>query len=81
VRIITAWQHRPPLFTVKGFKKCCVSNALDGTDDGMFWDDREEDGNVRSECQPLCGISISALEVEIHCHYRRNNFMLHSIHI
>ena len=32
-------------------------------------------------CQPLYGISISALEVEIHCHYRKNNFMLHRIHI
>jgi hypothetical protein len=47
--IITVWQHNPPQVTVKGFKKCCVSNALDGTDDGMFWNEREEDGNVRSE--------------------------------
>jgi hypothetical protein len=48
VRIVTAWQHNPPQVTVKGFKKCCECNALDGTDDGMFWNDREEDGNVRS---------------------------------
>ena len=37
--------------TVKGCKKCCVSSALGGTDDGIFWNDREEDGNVRSECE------------------------------
>ena len=37
--------------TVKGFKKCCVSMAVDGTDDVMLWNDREEDGNVRSECE------------------------------
>jgi hypothetical protein len=36
VRIITAWHHNPPQVTVKGFKKCCLSNALDGTDDGIF---------------------------------------------
>jgi len=33
--------------TVKGFKKCCISNAVDETDDDMLWDGREEDGNVR----------------------------------
>ena len=27
-----------------------MSNAVDETDDGMLWNDREEDGNVRSEC-------------------------------
>jgi hypothetical protein len=36
--------------TVKGFKKCCISNAVDGTDD-MFWNGSEEDGDVRSECE------------------------------
>jgi hypothetical protein len=27
----------------EGFKKCCISNAMDGTDD-KFWNDSEEDG-------------------------------------
>ena len=31
---------------MKGFKKCCISNAMDGTDE-MLWND-SEDGNVRS---------------------------------
>jgi hypothetical protein len=35
--------------TVKGFKKCCISNAADETDD-MLWNKSEEVGNVRSEC-------------------------------
>jgi hypothetical protein len=35
---------------VKGFKKCCISIAVDGTDDDMLWVDSEKDGNVRSEC-------------------------------
>jgi hypothetical protein len=32
---------------VKGFKKCCISNAMDGTDD-MSCIGSEEDGNIRS---------------------------------
>ena len=48
--IITAWQHISRELTVKGFK-CCLSNAVDGTDEYMFWKDSEEDGNVRSECE------------------------------
>ena len=49
--IIIAWQHISPEVIVKGFKKCCISSAVDGTDDDMFWDGSEEDGNVRSECE------------------------------
>ena len=29
---------------MKGFKKCCISKAVDGTDEDMLW-------NVRSECE------------------------------
>jgi hypothetical protein len=47
---ITAWQHISPRLIVKGFKKCCISSAVDGTHGGMLWNDSEEDGNVRSEC-------------------------------
>jgi hypothetical protein len=35
--------------TVKGCKKCCISNAIDGNDDDMLWMGSAEDGNVRSE--------------------------------
>ena len=44
-------QHISPEVTVKGFKYCCMSNAMDGTDDDMWWNGSEEDGNVRSECE------------------------------
>jgi len=37
--------------TVEGFKKFCISIAVDETDDGMLWNNREEDGNIRSECE------------------------------
>jgi len=33
--------------TVKGFKKCCISNAVDGTD--MLY--VSEDGNFRRKCE------------------------------
>jgi hypothetical protein len=33
--IVMAWQRISPEVTVKGFKKCCIANALDGTDDTM----------------------------------------------
>ena len=46
--IITAWQCISPEVTVKGFKNCCISNAVDVSDDDMLWNGSEEDGNVRS---------------------------------
>jgi len=47
---MTVWQCISSEVTLKGFKKWCISNAMDGTDDDMWWNDSEEDGNVRSEC-------------------------------
>jgi hypothetical protein len=34
---------------MKGFKECCISNAVDVTDDDMLWNDTKEDGDVGSE--------------------------------
>jgi len=42
-----ALQHISPEVTVKGFKKCCVSNAVYGTDD-ILWNGSEEVGNISS---------------------------------
>jgi hypothetical protein len=47
--ILMALQHISPKLTVQGFKKCCISIAVDGTDD-MLWNGSEEDGDVRCEC-------------------------------
>jgi len=46
-----ALQSILPELNVKGFKKCCVSSAVGGTDDDMLWNGSKEDGNVRSECE------------------------------
>jgi hypothetical protein len=43
-----AWQCISPEAILKHFKKCCISNAMDGTE---LWNDNEEDWNVRSECK------------------------------
>jgi hypothetical protein len=36
-----AWQHISPEVIVKGFKKCCMSSVVDGTDD-MLWNGSED---------------------------------------
>ena len=45
-----AWQQIWPEMIEKGFKKCCISNAVDGTDGDMLWNGSEGDGKVRSQC-------------------------------
>ena len=34
---------------VKSFKKCCISGALDGSEDDVLWNDTEEDGERENE--------------------------------
>jgi len=33
---------------VKGFKKCCISSAVDESDVNVLWNGSEEDGDARS---------------------------------
>ena len=51
MRITMAWQCISPEVTVKSSMKCCISNAVDGSNDDMLWNDSEADQNVRSECK------------------------------
>jgi len=44
-------QRISPEVTVQGFRKCCISNAMDETDDDMLWNGSAEDGDVRRECE------------------------------
>jgi len=46
--IITARQLISPAVTVKGYKKSCISTAVDETVDDMLSNGIEEEGNVRS---------------------------------
>ena len=36
---------------MKGFKKCCIASAMDGTDDDMLWNGSKEDGEIRRKCE------------------------------
>ena len=51
--IITAWHHISKEIIVKCFKRCCISSAVDGTDDDddLLWNDGEGDGDVRCQGQ------------------------------
>lgn len=37
----TAWHNIPAGFIIRGFKKCCISNNMDGTEDNVIWEDNE----------------------------------------
>ena len=41
--IINSWNEIKIETIVKSFKKCGISNALDGTEDDYLWNDRDED--------------------------------------
>ena len=38
-----AWKATPESIIVRSVKKCCVSNALDGPEDDILWEDDGED--------------------------------------
>jgi hypothetical protein len=40
--ILTAWQHISPELNEKYFEQCCISSAVDKTDDDMLWNDCED---------------------------------------
>ena len=54
-----------PEVTVKDFKKCFISSAVQETGD-MFWNNSEEEGDV-SECEVDKGIDCEKRERERDC--------------
>ena len=38
-----AWKAIPENIIVISFKKCCISHALDGSEDDILWEDDGED--------------------------------------
>ena len=46
---------------MKGFTKCCISNAVDETDDDMLWNKSEEDGSARKKKAPIFKIETVTL--------------------
>jgi hypothetical protein len=45
--------------------KVSVSNAVDETDNGMLWNDSEENGNVRSWCEELKSLTVEMKTVTL----------------
>jgi len=41
--VSTAWKAIPKSIIIRSFKKCCISNALDGSEDDILWEDDGED--------------------------------------
>jgi hypothetical protein len=41
--VSAAWKAILESIIISSFKKCCISNALDGTEDDILWEDDGED--------------------------------------
>ena len=41
--VSVAWKATPESIIIRSFKKCCISNALDGSEDDILWEDDGED--------------------------------------
>jgi len=41
--VSAAWKAIPESIIVRSFKKCCISNALDGSKGDILWEDNGED--------------------------------------
>ena len=52
--MLQAWQEIDPIIIVKAFKKCCISNALDGSEDDVQF---ENESDSESEIDPFADIS------------------------
>lgn len=47
--ILDAWLELPKMIIVKAFKKCGISNALDGIEDDLLWDDKSDNEKEEDE--------------------------------
>jgi hypothetical protein len=43
--VSATWKAIPENIIVRSFKKCRISNALDGSEDDVLWEDDGEDKN------------------------------------
>jgi hypothetical protein len=63
----SVWQCILPEVIAKGFKKCCISSAGNGTDGDMLWDGSERGGNVRIEHKEDEGMTVMMQTVTLIC--------------
>ena len=57
--VVKAWNEIDPPIIIKSFKKCCISNALDGSEDSILYDD---DSNDESHTDPFADVDQSGDE-------------------
>ena len=43
--MLAAWRAIPESIIVRSFKECCISNALDGSEDDILWKDNGKDND------------------------------------
>ena len=46
-----AWEELNPEIIVKAFKKCTISNALDGSEDDCVWQEKEKSDGENTKCE------------------------------
>jgi hypothetical protein len=49
---------------VQGFEKCCISSALDETDESMLWNDSEEVGVAATSVRKMKALIVKIDTVE-----------------
>ena len=55
--VLKAWNEIDPTIIIKAFKKCCISNALDGSEDSILYeDDSSDDSSDDSTADPFADI-------------------------
>ena len=58
--IVEAWEDIPSELIKKSFRKCCITNALDGTEDDEMWDEDDDDSD------PFAGINDDDDDADLH---------------
>jgi hypothetical protein len=43
--VSAAWKAIPESIIIRSFKKCCINNALDRSEDDILWEDDGEDND------------------------------------
>ena len=51
---VSSWQELSKEMVERSFKKCGISNALDGTEDDLVWEEEEDSSQVEEE--PDCDV-------------------------
>ena len=52
--IIQAWDEIEPAIVIKAFKKCSISNALDGSEDDVLYEDVSDKDDSFSDTENIC---------------------------